>query len=55
MLVPGGLPQGAYQYRHPLTEAMAHQAELAAIQAQTKAMTKKDGGTVTADCHMPQR
>jgi hypothetical protein len=39
---------GVYQYRHPLTEAMAYQAELAVIQAHIKAMTKKDGGAVTA-------
>jgi hypothetical protein len=39
---------GVYQYRHPLTEAMAYQAELAVIQAQIKAMSKKDGGAVTA-------
>ncbi|MGY1810649.1 DUF4041 domain-containing protein [Blastococcus sp. SYSU D00669] len=39
---------GVYTYRHPLSEAMAYQAELAALQAQIKAMTKKDGGAVTA-------
>jgi hypothetical protein len=39
---------GVYQYRHPLSEAMAYQAELARLQDQIKAMTKKDGGAVTA-------
>jgi hypothetical protein len=39
---------GVYSYRHPLTEAMAYQAELAGLQAQIKAMTKKDGGAVSA-------
>ena len=39
---------GVYQYRHPLTDAMAYQADLARLQDQIKAMTKKDGGAVTA-------
>lgn len=39
---------GVYQYRHPLSEAMAYQAELARLQDQIKAMTKKDGGAVSA-------
>jgi hypothetical protein len=39
---------GVYQYRHPLTEAMTYEGELAALQAQMKAMVKKDGGAVSA-------
>jgi hypothetical protein len=39
---------GIYAYRHPLSEAMAYQAELARLQSQIKDMTKKDGGAVTA-------
>jgi hypothetical protein len=39
---------GVYQYRHPLTDAVAYQAELARLQAQIKTMTKADGGAVTA-------
>ncbi|MDP5185496.1 hypothetical protein QOZ88_22920 [Blastococcus sp. BMG 814] len=39
---------GIYTYRHPLTEAMAYQAALAQLQAEIKAMTRKDGGAVTA-------
>jgi uncharacterized small protein (DUF1192 family) len=39
---------GVYQYRHPLSDAMAYQAQLAGLQAQIKAMAKTDGGAVTA-------
>jgi hypothetical protein len=39
---------GVYQYRHPLSDAAAYQAELARLQAQIKAMTKADGGAVLA-------
>lgn len=39
---------GVYQYRHPLSDAVAYQAELARLQAQIKAMAKADGGAVLA-------
>ncbi len=39
---------GVYQYTHPLSDAVAYQAELARLQDQQKAMAKKDGGAVTA-------
>jgi hypothetical protein len=39
---------GIYTYRHPLTEAVAYQGELARLQAMVKEATKKDGGAVTA-------
>ena len=38
---------GIYQYRHPLTDAIAYQSELKRIQDQIKAMTLRDGGAVT--------
>ncbi|TWG27617.1 T5orf172 domain-containing protein [Micromonospora palomenae] len=37
-----------YQYRHPLSDAVAYQARLARVQAQIKEMVKKDGGAVLA-------
>lgn len=40
---------GVYEYRHPLTDAVAYQAELKRIQDQTKAMARKDGGAVLAN------
>jgi len=39
---------GIYHYRHPLTEAVAYQNELARIEEAVKAMTRKDGGAVLA-------
>lgn len=39
---------GVYQYRHPLTDAVAYQKRLAEIETKTKAMVKKDGGAVLA-------
>lgn len=39
---------GVYQYRHPLTDAVAYQEELAALSERIKDMTKKDGGAVLA-------
>ncbi|MET8153679.1 DUF4041 domain-containing protein [Actinoplanes sp. NPDC049668] len=39
---------GVYQYRHPLSDAVAYQAELARLQAQIKAMAKSDGEAVLA-------
>jgi hypothetical protein len=39
---------GIYQYRHPLTDAVAYQAELARLQDQIKTMTRRDGGAVLA-------
>jgi len=39
---------GVYAYRHPLTDVVAYEAELASIDAQIKAMTRKDGGAVLA-------
>lgn len=39
---------GVYEYRHPLTDAVAYQAELKRIQDRIKAMARKDGGAVLA-------
>ncbi|WP_307937213.1 DUF4041 domain-containing protein [Salinispora arenicola] len=39
---------GAYQYRHPLSDAVAYQSQLSRLQDQIKAMTRKDGGAVKA-------
>lgn len=39
---------GIYRYRHPLTDAVAYQKELASIEEKIKAMVRKDGGAVTA-------
>jgi Domain of unknown function (DUF4041)/T5orf172 domain len=39
---------GVYQYRHPLTDVVAYEKELADIDARIKAMVKKDGGAVLA-------
>ncbi|MEX0810315.1 MAG: DUF4041 domain-containing protein [Dongiaceae bacterium] len=39
---------GVYQYRHPLTDAVAYEKELTSIESQIKAMTRKDGGAVLA-------
>ena len=39
---------GIYKYRHPLTDAVAYQKELAKIDELIKAMTRKDGGAVLA-------
>lgn len=37
---------GVYEYRHPLSDAVAYQAALKALQAEAKAMSRKDGGAV---------
>ena len=39
---------GVYQYRHPLTDAVAYQQALDVVEAQIKEMVKKDGGAVLA-------
>jgi uncharacterized protein DUF4041/Meiotically Up-regulated Gene 113 (MUG113) protein len=39
---------GIYRYRHPLTDAVAYQKELARIENLIKAMARKDGGAVLA-------
>lgn len=39
---------GIYHYRHPLTDAVAYEKELAKIEDEIKAMTRKDGGAVLA-------
>lgn len=39
---------GIYRYQHPLDDSVAYRAELARLQDQFKAMTKKDGGAITA-------
>ncbi|HKV11206.1 MAG TPA: DUF4041 domain-containing protein [Thermoanaerobaculia bacterium] len=39
---------GIYQYRHPLSDAVAYQKELANIEERIKAMVRKDGGAVLA-------
>jgi hypothetical protein len=40
---------GVYQYRHPLTDAVAYEKELAKIEDEIRAMVRKDGGAVLAD------
>lgn len=39
---------GIYEYRHPLTDSVAYQAELKRLQDQIKVMARKDGGAVLA-------
>ncbi|MBK5233609.1 MAG: DUF4041 domain-containing protein [Thermoleophilia bacterium] len=39
---------GLYEYRHPLDDSVAYQAELKALKDQMRAMTRKDGGAVEA-------
>jgi hypothetical protein len=39
---------GVYHYRHPLTDAVAYEKELARLESEIKAMTRKDGGAVLA-------
>jgi hypothetical protein len=37
---------GVYEYHHPLSDSVAYQGALKSLQAEIKAMTKKDGGAV---------
>jgi seryl-tRNA synthetase len=37
---------GVYRYRHPLSDAVAYQADLARLRDRIKTMTRKDGGAV---------
>jgi hypothetical protein len=39
---------GIYQYRHPLTDAVAYESAIEALDTQIKAMTRKDGGSILA-------
>ncbi len=39
---------GIYEYRHPLTDSVAYQAELKRLGEQIKLMARKDGGAVLA-------
>src|SRR6185437_347667 len=39
---------GLYEYRHPLSDAVAYQAELKRLQDQIKVTARKDGGAVLA-------
>ncbi len=39
---------GIYQYRHPLSDAVAYQRELSSLEGKIKAMVRKDGGAVLA-------
>lgn len=39
---------GVYEYRHPLSDAVAYQGELKRLKDQIKAMARKDGGAVLA-------
>jgi hypothetical protein len=39
---------GVYEYRHPLSDSVAYQAELKRLRDQTKLMARKDGGAVLA-------
>jgi predicted ribosome quality control (RQC) complex YloA/Tae2 family protein len=39
---------GVYRYRHPLSDAVAYQKELQAIEDESKEMNRRDGGAVLA-------
>lgn len=39
---------GVYHYRHPLTDAVSYERELAKIEESVREMIKKDGGAVLA-------
>ncbi|MEU7971257.1 DUF4041 domain-containing protein [Micromonospora sp. NPDC049089] len=39
---------GVYDYRHPLSDAVAYQGALAGLQGQIKSMAKREGGAVLA-------
>lgn len=39
---------GIYRYRHPLSDAVAYEKELAKVDEEIKLMTRKDGGAVLA-------
>jgi hypothetical protein len=39
---------GIYEYRHPLTDAVAYQAELKQLKDRIKTMCRKDGGAIRA-------
>jgi hypothetical protein len=39
---------GIYQYRHPLTDAVAYESALKTLDTQIKDMTRKDGGSILA-------
>ncbi|MGC4755584.1 DUF4041 domain-containing protein [Micromonospora trifolii] len=39
---------GVYDYRHPLSDAVAYQGTLAGLQGQIKSMAKREGGAVLA-------
>lgn len=39
---------GVYSYSHPLSDAVAYQSRLSALQEQIKEMNRKDGGAVSA-------
>jgi hypothetical protein len=39
---------GIYEYRHPLSDAVAYQAELKRLREQIKSMARKDGGAISA-------
>ena len=39
---------GVYDYRHPLTDAVAYAKELKKVKGEIKAMTRKDGGAMLA-------
>lgn len=39
---------GIYEYRHPLTDAVAYQSELKRLHDQIKVMARKDGGAILA-------
>jgi hypothetical protein len=39
---------GVYQYRHPLTDVVAYESELAELEGEIKEMNLKDGGAIVA-------
>ncbi|WBQ05353.1 DUF4041 domain-containing protein [Kribbella sp. CA-293567] len=43
---------GIYEYTHPLDHSVAYKAELAKLQDQIKAMSRKDGGAVSGSTQM---
>src|SRR4029077_14884451 len=40
---------GVYEYRHPLTDAVAYQAQLKRLKDTIRALAMKDGGAVLAN------
>lgn len=39
---------GVFEYRHPLSDSVEYQAELKRLKDETRVMTRKDGGAISA-------